>query len=215
MEEGVSRALKCLECQHYHDDEEEYAILGNYCDWCETLNFENDPEGDWMSKDGQAPWRAATVIQAVNGNWGVDVWDGKKCMTVVWKDSEEKVREYMSEFYPQFAIIPLEEFQTEWRKLIGMPKARLLGPGGGIDKMHSKPYSPRLENKRPFSSKFELLEGETPQTLIAPVAFAKRIGVPPQYVYQAVSKGRIQTVGERPKRATIADLCKYFRKEVT
>jgi hypothetical protein len=132
------------------------------------------------------------------------------CMNVVYADTREEVEEYLAREYPGYEILPHEEFQQTWRKEFGLTgKAKLLGkPAKPGDTTYKAPQG------KTYSSKLELLEGETVDTLVAPVAIAKRLGVPPQYVYQVISKGRIKTFGERPKKVRIKDIAQHYRKEV-
>lgn len=45
---------------------------------------------------------------------------------------------------------------------------------------------------------------------IAPVAYAKQRGIPPQYVYGLISRGRLETKGERPKLIRKSQADKYW-----
>lgn len=164
-----------------------------------------------MAVNGQAPWRGATVQEAVNGKWCAAIWDGKSTMIVAWRDARGSAISYLNDHFPQYPLYEYDKWQEKWRTTLDMPKIRLLG---GREKAAQivKPYQGRSEQT--YSSKLELLEGETPETLVAPVAIAKRLGLPPQYVYQVISKGRIETFGERPKRVRIRDVAKHYRKEL-
>ena len=133
------------------------------------------------------------------------------CMTVIHADTREEVLEFLAREWPDNEVVPFEEFQQTWRKEFGLTgKAKLLG---AAPKPGQKTYK-APQGQKPFSSKLDMLEGETAETLVAPVAIAKRLGVPPQYVYQVISKGRIQTFGERPKKVRLGDIAAHYRKEL-
>jgi hypothetical protein len=46
------------------------------------------------------------------------------------------------------------------------------------------------------------------------VQLAKRLGYPPQYLYNAVYHGKIKTQGERPKKALWEDVLSKYRPDV-
>jgi hypothetical protein len=46
------------------------------------------------------------------------------------------------------------------------------------------------------------------------VQCAKRLGYPPQYLYNAVYHGKIKTQGERPKKALWRDVLSKYRPDI-
>lgn len=159
--------------------------------------------------------KLAAQYEAVNSQWVGQVLtvneDGKwTCMTVTdGLPTEEAVVEVLRSEWSDHRLVDHQAFTEAWRQQFAVkvgPKARLFvsnpSPGRG------RTDSPKQDKRRVV--KQEVPTDVNDSTWVAPVQAAKWVGVPPQYLYQVISKGRLKTQGERPKKVLWGEVKKYY-----
>jgi hypothetical protein len=156
---------------------------------------------------------------AVDGTFGCHfLWEStsaRAAITLYYGKTFEEAEAWVHERWPTVRIIDKEEFKKRgqwgtWKRSADFGPRMVAQQRTGVPR---EPYQPKTFTPRP-KKEFELLPGETVDTLIAPVAIAKRIGQPPQYLYHDISKGRLKAVGERPKKVRLGDVLEAYRLEV-
>ena len=151
-----------------------------------------------------------------------ECYDGTITTTVMLEDSCVDAGNALSEneslaqasiHYVIDELLTEEEFTVRWRKkfpIVGN-KAHLFGRKGvKVVDRGSTVVLDRQRERKPRQTKMPLPETVKDETWIAPVQAAKYLGVPPQYVYQKISKGRLKTQGERPKMVLWGDVRRCF-----
>lgn len=157
----------------------------------------------FLDKDGDPKETAIAAMQwlSYRDRWQTTLLLQDSCVDAGSAKTKEESLAQAREYYLVPDPIDVEKFEAIWRKrhpIVGN-KAHLFsnGPKLGLAMKGAPTTRP---TKRARANVVPVPDTLRDEDWLAPVQAAKYLGVPPQYVYQKISKGRLETRGERPKQ---------------